>query len=679
MPQAGPVQPRYRVAVDIGGTFTDIVVQDASSGEVSTGKVLSTREDPARAVLTAIERFAGGPEQVEFLVHGTTVGLNAVLERRGARTGLLMTAGFEDAYLIGGNDRLDIFDIRYRKPRPLLEAEQIFAVEERIGNDGEVQRELDLAALAPVVEQIRGQGLESLAVCLLYGYMAPDHELALERHLREELGIPVLLSHRVSPEWREYARASTTVTSAYIAPVIERYLSTLIEQLDQGGGRSLHVMQSNGGVMSAEVAREEPIQTLLSGPVGGAIGAQEISRVLDRPNVVCVDMGGTSFDVSLTIGGEASVSTETEIDGLPLQMSAVDITGIGAGGGSVAWLDGAALRVGPRSAGSEPGPVCYGRGGSEPTVTDANLALGRVNTSSFAGGGMELDLAAAEEALAGLGGELGLSAVETAQGILDIVNAAMADAIRTQTVERGIDPREFALVAYGGAGPMHAAALAEQLEIDEVIVPAHPGTFSAWGMLQTDVRHDLRVTHFRALEEIDVGEAAAAFAALEAQGRELLLSEDVDPQRMHATCMADLRYVGQEYSLRVPVPSPELDPAAVKVDFDRLYHERYGHSSAASPAEVVKLWVTVRGDLPRPAGSVAPAVRDAPHGDRSVRFGGEWQAATVADRAAIAAGSSLAGPAVIEESTSTTVVPPGWSARVVEGGHLAMNRSGGTK
>lgn len=662
-----------RVSVDIGGTFTDIVIQDAQTGRIETGKVLSTREDPARAVLEALERFVGDGRDLAFFVHGTTVGLNAVLERRGASTGLLMTDGLEQAYLIGGNDRPDIFDLRYRKPRPLIEADRIFAVPERLDADGSVHRPLDLEAVDAIAERVEALGLEALAVCLLYSFRDPAHELALEARLRERLDIPVILSHRVSPEWREYARASTTVMTAYMAPVVERYLTTLMEALERDDA-PLHVMQSNGGVMSATTARSTPIQTLLSGPVGGAIGAREISRRLGRRNVVCVDMGGTSFDISLIVDGEATVSGETELDGLPIQMAAVDITGIGAGGGSIAWLEGRALRVGPESAGSRPGPVCYRQGGTRPTVTDANLALGRVDSDQFAGGGMDLDVEGARAAIAAIGEQIGLDADATAQGILDIVNAAMADAIRTQTVRRGIDPREFSLVAYGGAGPMHVAALAEELGIDEVIVPAHPGTFSAWGMLQTDVRHDFVETHFRPLEELDLDAAGAVFDRLREAGFARLDAEGVPSRARTSARSIDLRYVGQEYSLPVALDDGPIDVASVTATFNRAYQERYGHSNPGAPLEVVRLQVTVAGELDRPSRAPVAPPADVPLRTRAVSFGGAWVDATIASRPALRPGETVAGPAIVEETTATTVVPPGWIAGLADDGHLVLTR-----
>ena len=354
----------YRVSVDIGGTFTDFVLQDVRSGITSTGKILSTPDDLAVAVIDGLRRYLPKSSRVEFLVHGTTAGLNALIERRGARVLLITTEGFRDIYTIAGNDRREIFNIRYRKPRPLVPPERIVEVRERLGSDGSVVVPVDVASLEPAITDARCGAVDAVAVCLLFSYLNPDHELAIERYLADKLpGIPVTCSHRVSREWREYARTSTAVMNAYVAPIVTRYLSTLMESVEGELALELLVMQSNGGIMTARAARELPVQTILSGPVGGAIGAQELARALSRGNLICIDMGGTSFDVSLVIGATASVSNEAEVEGLPLQMAIVDIYGVGAGGGSTGWTEAGAMRVGPQSAGADPGPACYGRGG----------------------------------------------------------------------------------------------------------------------------------------------------------------------------------------------------------------------------------------------------------------------------------------------------------------------------
>ena len=667
---------RFRVAIDIGGTFTDFVVQDAVTGLTSTGKLLDTPGDLANGVVEGLERFVPPGGTVEFLVHGTTAGLNALIERRGAKVLLVTTAGFRDVYTIAGNDRREIFNIRYRKPSPLVPPQLVAEVRERLAADGSVVVPIDLGSLGAALALAKAEDVEAVAVCLLFSYLNPEHELAVERFFQEHLpGVPVTCSHRISREWREYARTSTAVMNAYVAPIVTRYLASLTERLGAGGTSKLLVMQSNGGVMTADAARQLPLQTLLSGPVGGAIGAQQLARDLGRDDLICVDMGGTSFDASLVLGNAASVSNEAEIEGLPVQIPIVDIYGVGAGGGSIAWTEAGALRVGPRSAGADPGPACYGRGGTDPTVTDANLVLGRLDQGRFAGGGMALDTEAAKKAITRLGEQIGMSLLETAQGIIDVVNAKMADAISTVTVRRGIDPREFALLAFGGAGPMHAVDIAARLDIPEVIVPVFPGAFSAWGMLQTDFRRDVRSTHYEDLARADPLELGALYHGLEAEASAFLSEEGISTDDMSFERTADLRYAGQEYAVTISFGSSrEVDVASLRQSFDALYLERYGHANPAAPAELVKIGVVATGRVPRPARAAPPPETRTPWRRRPGSFGGRPYECVVVPREELNTGERLKGPLILEEATSTTVVPPGWSARALEGGHILVQK-----
>lgn len=667
----------FRVSADIGGTFTDLVFQDAETGVCEAFKVLSTPHNPALAVIEGVEKHLPEGSAVDFFVHGTTVGLNAVLTRRGARVALVTTKNYRDVYTIQGNDRGEIFSIHWRKPRPLVEIPDTYTVAERINAKGGIETPLDVSELDAVVEAVRTKGYQAIAVCLLFSFKNPAHELAVEAYLRERLpDVPITLSHRVSPEWREYARTSTTAMDAYAAPVVRRYLDTLVAQLSSRlpSGRQLHVMKSNGGAMTAAAATDMPLQTLLSGPVGGAIGGQTLAAEIGKPNLICVDMGGTSFDASLIIDGKPSASNEAELEGLPIQMSVVDIHVIGAGGGSIAWEEAGAVRVGPKSAGSVPGPACYGRGGTEPTVSDANLVLGRLDSSNFAGGSMTLDKDKARQAVGALGARFGLSTEAMAQGIIDIINAKMADAIRTITIRRGIDPRDFALVAYGGAGPAQAVALAQQLDIREVVIPVMPGAFSAWGMLQTDVRHDFKMTYYGFWHQIDAGDLAAKFTALEAEGAGYLEKEGFSDTEISFERFADFRYHGQEYVLTIPVPAGSIDMAAVRVAFDEAYDRQYGHSSPEAQVEVANLRVAALGTLARP-GIPDPAVlgRTAPRG-RRVYFDGVEHDAAVLNRDEFAKGEAIEGPAIIEEATATTILPPDWRADVITGGQLLLTR-----
>jgi N-methylhydantoinase A len=657
---------RYRVAVDVGGTFTDFVIQDTRTGQALTNKVLSTAEDQARGVLAGLHEEIGSFGDIASLVHGNTVGLNALLERRGTRVLFVTTAGFRDVLRLGRGDRRDIFSLHYRKPEPLVPVTDVEVVHERIDVDGSVRIPLDEAELDGIAGRIEAEGVTSVAVCLLHAYRNPAHELRVREVLHERLpDLSVSLSHEIAPEWREYERSSTTALNAYIAPKVDRYLRSLITRLrDDGFASALHIMQSSGGVTTADVARQKPVQALLSGPVGGTVGGARLADALDRPNLMCIDMGGTSFDASLVIDGAPTVSTEGQLEGLPLLLPLVDIHTIGAGGGSIAWIEAGGLRVGPHSAGSDPGPACYGGGGTEPTVTDANAVLGRIDPSYFLDGGMALDLDASERAVDRIAEPLGMRRVEAASGILAIINAKMADALRTMTVQQGIDPRSFSLVAFGGAGPMHAIALAEELGITDVIVPWACGAFSAWGMLHTEMRRDLVRSHYRPPMAIDGAELAAVFGELTAEGDALLAADGVAADRRRFTRQVDMRYTGQEYTITVDAPEDAADIASLVERFHGDYDVRYGHSTPGAPVETVAVRLTAYGanDWPMAAGAPAGSGETAPaRPTRSVVFDGAAHDAAIVHRSEIVDGSVVDGPAIVEEPTSTTVVPPGWS------------------
>jgi N-methylhydantoinase A len=668
----------YRAAVDIGGTFTDLIVVDSERELTLTGKTSTTPDSPEEGVLEGLSEIVPDPSGVSFLVHGTTVGLNAFLERKGTRVLLVMTEGLRDAYSIARHDRKELYTLRYRKPERLVPRHDVHEVTERVRYDGTVDTELDEASLEPLIEAIRRDGIEAVSVCLVHAYAHPEHELRVREVLERECeGLSVTLSHEVAREWREYERASTAVMNAYIAPRVERYLHQLEDGLrERDVPATLHVMQSNGGVTTAAKARREPIQTLLSGPVGGTIGGAAIARATGRPNLLCIDMGGTSFDLSLIVDGSPTVSTETELEGLPVLMPLVDIHTIGAGGGSIAWLEAGGVRVGPQSAGAVPGPACYGRGGTEPTVTDANLFLGRMQPDYFLGGKMRLDVDAAARALRPIAEQVGLDDTAFAEGVLAIVNANMADAMRTITVKQGIDPRDFALVAFGGAGPMHATWLAEELDISEVIVPWSPGMFSAWGMLQTDMRHDVVRTFYEPIAGVEPAAVEAAFAELEGEGGELLEQEGVAPEERYFARSADMRYVGQEYTVSVTIPAGAVDLAAVDASFHDAHRTRYGHSTEGAPAEFVNLRLAAFGRIAAgtPPFRAPDDGADPRIGSAASIFGGEQHDAALVRREALAPGAVVEGPAVIGEQGSTTVVPPGYSASMDKDGNLVLRR-----
>jgi N-methylhydantoinase A len=672
---------RYRVSMDIGGTFTDVVAYDEQAGTYAAGKAATTPQDLTEGVLAGLEQVVGSPADIAFTVHGTTQGLNAFLQRRGERVLLLATRGAGDVYHIARGNRTRLYDVHFRKPQPLLPRSDIVEIGGRLDYAGAELESLDADAIRAAAARARDEGFGAIAVAFLFSYVNPEHELAAEAILREELdGVTVSLSHRVAREWREYERTSSAVVDAYTAPIVRRYLERLESELQTRGlSVPLHVMQSSGGIVTAESARELTLQTLLSGPVGGTMGGVALARLLDRPNLICIDMGGTSFDVSLVVDGQPDVSSEAELEGFPLLMPVVNIHTIGAGGGSIAYAEAGGLRVGPESAGADPGPACYAFGGTQPTVTDANLLLGRVDEASFAGGRMILDIEAARRAVQTLGDELGIEAEELAEGICDVANAKMAQAIRTLTVEKGIEPRDFSLVACGGAGPMHAVFLARELGVREVLVPRYPGAFSAWGMLESEVRKDAARAYYTPLGDLDQAPLAQLLTELEEAGFDALADEGITRDTGRVEHALDLRYAGQEYTLTVPLlgaGEPRADDFAGTLSkrFDEAHHTRFGHANPGAPIEIVVVRSTALGDK----GRAEPVAIDGGSADyrsatRRVTFDREGHDAVIAARDDLPRDAIVAGPAVISEDTATTVVPPGARAVVDRYGTLVVS------
>ena len=666
----------YRVSADIGGTFTDIVVEDSSKKNIKTIKVLSTPENPANAVFEGLNSNLN-IKDINFIVHGTTVGLNAFLERKGSRVLLLMTKGISDTFTIARGDRKELYNVQYSKPGTLVPRKDVVEVEERIMWDGSIHTNLNEKDLSNIVKIIKEQNIKAVAVCYLHSYVNPQHEIQTREFLAQHIedDVVISLSHEIAREWREYERASTAVMNSYIGPVTNNYLKSLKNQLQNSNYTNpLYIMQSNGGVIRAESALEQPVKTLLSGPVGGTIGGQALSKLINRPNLICVDMGGTSFDMSLIINGKPSVTNETEQEFIPLLIPLVDIHTIGAGGGSVAWLENEALRVGPRSAGANPGPACYGKGGQEPTVTDANLYLGRLGKESKLGGWMDLDLNASESVLKSLSEKLNISSSELAEGILSIINAKMADAIRTITVKEGIDPREFSLVAFGGAGSMHAVWLAEELEINEIIVPNDPGTFSAWGMLQTDIRRDLTVNFYQNFQSLEKEKLLENFNKLKDEAIALLKSENVNENDMSFSLTADMRYIGQEYYVNVDISEP-FDLNEINNNFHKTYEKQYGHSTPEGPSEFINLRLIATGKIKK-TDSVKSIENDKTIKDskRKIIFNQKEYETKIYARHNIRVNESFEGPAVIEESTATTVIPPNYSIIKDEFGNIIITK-----
>ncbi|MFF3176512.1 hydantoinase/oxoprolinase family protein [Streptomyces sp. NPDC057900] len=677
----------YRVAMDIGGTFTDVVAYDEARGTYFAAKAPTTPGDLAEGVFTSLERAVSDPAAISFFVHGTTQGLNALLERKGAKVLLLMSEGMRDVYHIARGNRDRMFDLHYRKPVPLVDRYSTAEAGGRLDWQGAELRPLDEDAVRAAARRVRAEGYTAVAVSFLFSYVDARHELRAGEILREELGddVMVVLSHDVAGEWREYERTSSAVLDAYTGPVVRRYLGRIEERFTERGlGVPVQVMQSSGGVVNASFARSHPLQTLLSGPVGGTMGGVAAADLLGRKNAICVDMGGTSFDVSLVLDGRPDISNEGAADGFPVLIPLVNLHTIGAGGGSLAYAEAGGLRVGPESAGAVPGPACYGRGGTRPTVTDANAVLGRVDPDWFAGGHMTLDVAAARNAMGELAAELALDPVALAGGICDVANAKMAQAIRTLTVEHGREPREFTLLAFGGAGPMHAVEIARELGVEEVVVPLFPGAFSAWGMLGTAVRRDLTRQFFTPGHALDPAAMAAALAGLEAQGLAALDEQGVPAERRTVEHAVDMRYEGQDYTLAVPLtgadePLTDGFLGTVSARFAAQHERRYGHATPQAPVEFVTLRTTALGAPPvRETRPYAPEAGDAPGAGHAkpVVFGGETYETPVLRREHLPVGEQFAGPAIVVEATSTTVVPPDALVTVDANGFLVIKLGG---
>ncbi len=665
---------RYRVSADIGGTFTDLVFYDMETGEYLEGKTLTTPQNLSDAVISGIEEKVDDYQNIDFFVHGTTSGLNAFLERKGARVALIATQGFGDVYEIARGNRPPMYDMRYRKPTPLLERVDVFEVEERLLADGREYRPVSEASVAQAAERIKAGNYTSVAVCLINAYENPAHELEIGALLEKYLpGYSISLSHQAAREWREYERTSTTVINAYIAPIVQNYLEFLEQRMaGKNYTKHVHIMQSGGGVITAEMAKRHPIQTLMSGPVGGAVGNQSLSQLLGYPNLIGVDMGGTSYDVSMVVDGRPDISSEVNLEGFPILTPMVNIHTIGAGGGSIAWIEAGGLRVGPQSAGADPGPACYGNGGERPTITDANVVLGHLDPEGFLSGKMTLDKEAAIRAVATVAGPLGMTVEETAQGICDIADAKMADAIRQLTVRKGIDPREFVLVAFGGAGPMHACTTADELEIETVLIPELPGIFSAWGMLQSDIRQDLARTMQVNLSRADYGDIAAKYEEMTSEAMALLNRQHISKEQAEFIRSADMRYLGQEYTVRVTFNSETVDHdsvEALKAGFHALHMQIYGFNNPEGEVEIVNLRLVGLGRLDK-MGKVKSETlsQAAPLAAKTqpALFKGRVYTARIYQRRDLQPGQAFTGPAIVEELTATSVIPPQWRVTVDE-------------
>ena len=670
-----------RVGVEIGGTFTDLVAI-GDDGAISTCKVLSVPSSPAEGALAALDAWGEPLAGVEVLVHGSTIATNTVLERTGATTALIVTKGFRDVLEIQRHERTRVYDLYYQKAVPIVPRYLVLEVDERIAADGSVIRPLEdtgrlLNELTSLTEE---EHVQSLTVVLLNSYRNPRHEEALGKVIRDSFPqLPVTLSVEVLPQFREYERASTTVMSAYLKPVIQRYMDTLQDGLSERAfDGDLHIMQSNGGIFPVAAAQQQAVNVILSGPAAGVVGATRVSAAAGHRNIITLDMGGTSTDVCLVHDGKPRVAVDSHIDGLPIVVPMVEIITVGAGGGSIAYVDsGGLLKVGPESAGADPGPSCYGRGGDRPTVTDANVLCGLIRPAKFFGGKLELRSDLATTALSLLAGRLGMETVALAEGIVTVANSNMMDAIRLASLERGHDPRDYALVAFGGAGGLHACSLAADLEIGTVLVPPNPGLLSAYGLLVSDFRREFVRTELTKTGDVRADRVLEVFAELEDRGRQEFERYHVSRQGIVLAPSVDLRYLGQELDLNIAVDlsrteKERLEPAVQA--FHKVYNRRCGHCFPDAEVEIVnyRLTVTAPNEVPplRPGDATG-----SPNGEAGeVYTGGRWVECAFFERRHLPLDSCASGPVVVEEATATTYVPQGWGVSVDGSGNLVLTR-----
>jgi N-methylhydantoinase A len=669
------------LGVDVGGTFTDLVLFDRDAGKLKVLKTPSTPGNQSEGILTGIDRLGVQASKLERMVHGTTVATNTALERDGARMAVLVTAGHKDVLVVGRGNRMNVYNIKAPPLRPLVPRSQCVEVRERIRVDGTVLTPLDESEVNAIADQLAAEGVEAVAICFLHAYANPAHERKCAELIAQKLpNATITTSADVLPEFREYERFSTTALNAYVAPRMRRYLGDLRGRLaDAGMAAPLAIMTSNGGSLPARRVEDMPVLSMLSGPAGGVIAASFVGAAAKYPNLITCDIGGTSADVCLVRGGEFAMTTEGRVGAFPIKIRQIDINSIAIGGGSIASLaTGGFLSVGPRSAGARPGPACYGRGGTEPTITDANVLLGRLGTDQPLGGEIKLDRAAAHNAVTALGKKLDLTPIAMAEGILRIAAVSLAGAIKEVSVMRGIDPRDFALFPFGGAGPLHAAEVAEELGMQTVVVPPLPGNFSALGLLIADLRRDFVRTRVSQTASTDAADVRSALQALVEEGEEELSAAGFPPERRRFAASLDMRYLGQSFELSVPV---SLDVASMK-DIERafsdVYAARYGAPNDAI-VEIVSYRLAAWGLSEKPtlppierAGRSAEAAK---FGSREAIFNGKAQQVAMFDRDKLPPGHKIQGPALIEEGGSTTVVPSGWSVALDDLGCLVFNRS----
>jgi N-methylhydantoinase A len=670
----------WRIGIDSGGTFTDICLFDEESGRIAVWKVSSTAADPSLAVAEglgeAIAQIGVNGSDVSYFGHGTTVATNALIQHRGAPTGVITSHGFRDLLEIGRQKRPELYDLQADKAPVLVERRLRLEVPERLRYDGRVETALDEAAVHGVVRVLRDAGAEAIAICFLYSFLDPAHEAAVCSIVAEEFPEAfVCASHEVAPEFREYERLSTTVVNAYLGPIMASYIRRVADRLTAlRVSATPHLPQSNGGVIDFSTAARLPVRTVLSGPSTGVVGAQVAARLAGARDIITFDMGGTSTDVALLQGGEARLAREAVVHGYPIKAPMLDIHTVGAGGGSIAFVDsGGLLKVGPRSAGADPGPACYDRGNDEPTVTDANIVLQTLNPTYLLGGRMRVRSDLARAAIDRLAAGLGMDALATAEGIIAVVTANMARAIRVISVQRGHDPRDYTLVAFGGAGPLHAARLAAELQIRRVLVPRNPGILCAMGLLMADLRADFAVTRLMPLSSAKVGEVEAIIAELRQRCEAWFAERCIDANARRATMSVDMRYAGQNYELSVPLPSgmvrlETIDELAA--GFVAAHQRLYGFVAEDEPMQLVTFRAEATGIVPkadiRRTNDAGPDPRAAEFGRRDVwlREGGGFVSCPLYDRERLLAGNRIEGPATVEQMDATTLIVPGATATV---------------
>ena len=672
---------QYRVTVDTGGTFSDFVYVDDETRQITIAKVPSTPDDPSRAILNGVELLLQkgvDPKDVKYFCHGTTVGTNALLEGKGVRTGLLVTEGFRGIYEVAEQSRPHgpaIFDILYDRPPMLVPQSRTGEVRERVAFDGEVLLPLDEAALRKTLQDLKGQDIQSIAVCLLFSFLAPQHEERVREIIHEELpGCSVSLSSEIVPQIREYYRLSTTVINAYLQPILAHYIANLDGRLREAGidTPQKYIMQSNGGMSTFEQTSKKAVATVLSGPAGGITASVQACRTTGFQNLITFDMGGTSCDVALIKDGEPSVSNRGKVEGRDVALPMIDINTVSAGGGTLALVDRfGELIVGPQSAGAMPGPACYMRGGTQPTITDCNVLLGYLSPDNFLGGKMKLDVALAREAVeSAVARPLSMPAEDAAEGIVRIINVKMQEAIKAISTMRGHDLRDFMLLAFGGAGPLHACRIAQDLGMAGVIVPLYPGVYSAMGLVMSDVKHDYIRSRMTALARTDAAGINAVFAELEGHARKDLADEHFDDAHITIEHALDMRYAGQGYEMTIPCPAAltAADLVTLRKAFDEEHRKTFGHTAPDEPVEIVSYRLRGIGRVPpvhipkyEPTGAkVADALREM----RACRFGGQTVETPVYQREGLDVGASVTGPAIIDQLDCTTVLPPGQTATV---------------